>query len=145
VLVSFLQSALSSYTQAWLLYFGLLFLVIILFSPGGIANLVTLHKPVWRAGLTRLLVPSYLLAAATGLFAVTGFVALVEMLYHLEAKESAGVFVFLGVNVDPTRALAWLGAAILFVVGVAMLYAASRVASGAWEKVNAGILAGKVS
>jgi branched-chain amino acid transport system permease protein len=143
VLVSFLQSALSSYTQAWLLYFGLLFLVIILFSPGGIANLVTLHKPVLRAGLTRVLLPSYLLAAVTGLFAVTGFVALVEMLYHLEAKESAGAFVFLGVNLDPTRGTAWLSAAILFALGVALLYGASRVVSGAWERVNAEILAGR--
>jgi hypothetical protein len=49
------------------------------------------------------------------------------------------------VNVDPTRAVAWLGAAILFVVGAALLYAASRVVSRAWEKVNAGILAGKAS
>jgi branched-chain amino acid transport system permease protein len=145
VLVSFLQSALSSYTQAWLLYFGLLFLVIILFSPGGIANLVTLHKPAWRAGLTRVLVPSYLLAALTGLFAVSGFVALVEMLYHLESKESAGAFVFFGVNLDPTRPVAWLGAAVLFVVGVGLLYAASRVVSRAWDRVNAGLLAGKAS
>ena len=35
VLVTLLQSALSNYTQAWLLYFGLFFLVIIMFSPGG--------------------------------------------------------------------------------------------------------------
>jgi branched-chain amino acid transport system permease protein len=145
VLVSFLQSALSSYTQAWLLYFGLLFLVIILFSPGGIANLVTLHKPAWRAGLTRVLVPSYLLAALTGLFAVSGFVALVEMLYHLESKESAGAFVFFGVNLDPTRPVAWLGATVLFVVGVGLLYAASRVVERAWDRVNAGLLAGKAS
>ena len=32
-LVTLLQSALSNYTQAWLLYFGLFFLVIIMFSP----------------------------------------------------------------------------------------------------------------
>ena len=31
ILVTFLQSALSSFTHAWLLYFGLLFLIIILF------------------------------------------------------------------------------------------------------------------
>src|SRR3954452_14321640 len=51
VLVTLLQSALSNYTQAWLLYFGLFFLVIIMFSPGGIANLIVLHQPVWKAGL----------------------------------------------------------------------------------------------
>ena len=145
VLVSFLQSALSSYTQAWLLYFGLLFLIIILFTPGGIASLVTLHKPVWRAGLTRLLAPSYIVAGATGLVAVTGFVALVEMLYHLESKDAAGAFVFFGLGLDPTRAVAWIGAALVLLAGVALLYGARRVVTRAWEKVNAQLLAGKVA
>ncbi len=49
VLVSFLQSALSSYTQAWLLYFGLFFVVMIMFAPGGIASLITVHAPALRA------------------------------------------------------------------------------------------------
>jgi len=63
VLVTLLQSALSNYTQAWLLYFGLFFLVIIMFSPGGIANLIALHKPVWNARLVQRLAPSYAIAA----------------------------------------------------------------------------------
>ena len=57
VLVSFLQSALSSYTQAWLLYFGLFFVFMILFAPGGIASLITVHAPAVRAGLFKRLLP----------------------------------------------------------------------------------------
>src|SRR5258706_2541777 len=77
VLVTLLQSALSNYTQAWLLYFGLFFLVIIMFSPGGIANLFALHKPVWNARLVRRLVPSYAIAAIAGAVMLAGFVALI--------------------------------------------------------------------
>jgi branched-chain amino acid transport system permease protein len=89
VLVTLLQSALSNYTQAWLLYFGLFFLVIIMFSPGGIANLITLHKPVRQAGRLKRLLPSYSLSGGAGLVMLLGFFALIEMIYHFEAKEAA--------------------------------------------------------
>ncbi len=51
VLVTFLQTALSQYTHAWLFYFGLFFLFMVLEVPGGIASLVQLHREPWRQGL----------------------------------------------------------------------------------------------
>jgi branched-chain amino acid transport system permease protein len=137
VLVTFLQSALSTYTQAWLLYFGLLFLAIILFSPGGIANLITVHKPVWSAGLLSRLVPSYAVAAATGAVMLVGFVALIEMIYHYESREAATkAFQLLGVPLDPTRAVPWLGVLALLVIGGVLFSAAARRVRQAWDSVT---------
>ncbi|MEO8156805.1 MAG: branched-chain amino acid ABC transporter permease [Betaproteobacteria bacterium] len=133
-LVTLLQSALSNYTQAWLLYFGLFFLVIIMFSPGGIANLITLHKPVWRAGLFRRLLPSYALAAIAGLVMLSGFFALIEMIYHFEAKETSNKeFSYFGLNLDPMQAQYWVGCAIVFCIGIALVYGVKRVVGRAWE------------
>jgi branched-chain amino acid transport system permease protein len=133
-LVTLLQSALSNYTQAWLLYFGLLFLVIIMFSPGGIANLIGMHKPVWHAGLTRRLVPSYLLAAATGAVMMAGFFSLIEMVYHYESSGSTNkAFSFFGLTLDPTQGGPWIGAILTLVAGTVMFRAASRVVRRAWE------------
>ena len=101
VLVTLLQSALSNYTQAWLLYFGLFFLVMILFAPGGIATLITLHKPAWQTRLRGTPVSAPMrwppLPAAVLLL---GFFALVEMIYHFEAKaEQVGkAFTLFGVD-----------------------------------------------
>lgn len=137
VLVTFLQSALSTYTQAWLLYFGLLFLAIILFSPGGIANLITVHKPVWAAGLLPRLAPSYALAAATGALMLTGFIAVIEMIYHYESREAANKdFRMLGVTLDPTSALPWLGVLALLIVGGLLFYGAVRKVRLAWESIT---------
>ena len=137
VLVTLLQSALSNYTQAWLLYFGLFFLVIIMFSPGGIANLIALHKPVWSAGLARRLVPSYAIAAVAGLFMLGGFFALIEMIYHFEAKETTSkAFSYFGLMLDPMRAGYWIGTAIVFGIGIALVYGAKRVVGRAWERVT---------
>ncbi|MFP5340870.1 MAG: branched-chain amino acid ABC transporter permease, partial [Gammaproteobacteria bacterium] len=127
VLVTLLQSALSNYTQAWLLYFGLFFLVIIMFSPGGIANLITLHKPVWQARLMARLAPSYALAGAAGTVMLLGFFALIEMIYHYEAKEAASkAFNYFGVTLDPTQALPWVGVLVVFVAGIAAFRFTSR-------------------
>ncbi|HWQ39638.1 MAG TPA: branched-chain amino acid ABC transporter permease [Burkholderiales bacterium] len=137
VLVTFLQSALSTYTQAWLLYFGLLFLVIILFSPGGIANLITMHRPVWTAGLIKRLLPSYALGAATGAVMLAGLVGLVEMIYHVEAHEAATrTFRFLGIALDPGRIGSWLAILALLAVGLALFSRAARSVRRAWDDIT---------
>lgn len=137
VLVTLLQSALSNYTQAWLLYFGLFFLVIIMFSPGGIANLIALHKPVWNARLVQRLVPSYAIAAIAGLFMLAGFFALIEMIYHFEAKEtSSKAFSFFGLILDPMQGRYWIGTAIVFVIGIALVYGVKQVVGRAWDNLT---------
>jgi branched-chain amino acid transport system permease protein len=137
VLVTLLQSALSNYTQAWLLYFGLFFLVIIMFSPGGIANLVAMHKPVWNAGLTRRLVPSYAIAAGAGAVLLAGFFAVIEMIYHYEAKEtSTKAFSYFGLTLDPTSAGYWIGAAVVMAIGLALVFGAKKFVSRAWEEIT---------
>jgi len=137
VLVTLLQSALSNYTQAWLLYFGLFFLVIIMFSPGGIANLITLHKPVWQARLMARLAPSYAVAGAAGAVMLLGFFALIEMIYHYEAKEAASkAFNYFGVTLDPTQAMPWIGVLVVFAAGIVVFRLTSRLVKRAWEGVG---------
>ncbi|MEO8005791.1 MAG: branched-chain amino acid ABC transporter permease [Betaproteobacteria bacterium] len=137
VLVTLLQSALSNYTQAWLLYFGLFFLVIIMFSPGGIANLIALHKPVWNAGLTKRLLPSYAMSAAAGAVMLAGFFALIEMIYHYEAKEtSSKAFSYFGLELDPTSAGYWVGAAVVMAIGLVLVFGAKKFVSRAWEDIT---------
>jgi len=137
VLVTLLQSALSNYTQAWLLYFGLFFLVIIMFSPGGIANLIALHKPVWSAGLSKWLIPSYAIASLAGLPLLAGFFALIEMIYHFEAKEtSSKAFSYFGLMLDPMQARYWIGIAVVFAIGIALVYGAKSLVGRAWENLT---------
>ena len=137
VLVTMLQSMLSNYTQAWLLYFGLFFLVIIMFSPGGIANLIALHKPVWQAGLMRRLLPSYLGSALAGAVMLAGFFALIEMIYHYEAKEtSTKEFSYFGLLLDPMQARYWIGCAVVFAIGLALVFGVKRLVNRTWEELT---------
>lgn len=141
VLVTFLQSALSNYTQAWLLYFGLFFLVMILFAPGGIASLLTLHKPaVQTRTLGRLLLP-YAGAAAAAAVLMLGLVALVEMLYHLETKaEQVGTVMSLfGRQMDTATAQPWIVAAGILVVGGVLLAFVARFVRSGWAHVTVAV------
>ncbi len=139
MLVTFLQSALSSYTQAWLLYFGLFFVVMVMFAPGGIASLVMVHAPAWRARLLPRLLPSYLLFAGALAVLFAGGIALVEMIYHTEG-DSGKTFKLFGIAMDVTRSGPWVGAFVIFVAGIVFIMLALRPVRRAWEDVNAEII-----
>ena len=141
-LVSFLQSALSNYTKAWLLYFGLFFMAMIMFAPGGIASLIAVHGPPLRHRLLSRLIPSYLLSGATLAVLLAGFIALVEMIYHMESAEELGAqfsLFGLAVNVDAPRP--WIVATLVFAVGLALFLATLRLVRRAWAQVNAALQA----
>jgi branched-chain amino acid transport system permease protein len=141
-LVSFLQSALSTYTKAWLLYFGLFFMVMIMFAPGGIASLITVHGPPLRHRLLPRLIPSYLLAGAALVVLLAGFIALVEMTYHMESAEELGAqFSLFGLSVEVGATQHWVVATVVFVLGLALFLGALRLVRRAWAQVNAALQA----
>ena len=49
VLVTWLEVMLSDVTDVWQLYFGLLFIGMVMFAPDGIAGLLMMHQPLWQA------------------------------------------------------------------------------------------------
>ena len=60
VLVVLLQSWVSLLSNSWLVYAGVLFILMVTFAPGGIGGLVMMHQPIWRAGRLGRLAGPYL-------------------------------------------------------------------------------------
>ena len=89
ILFTFLQSMLSDYTGIWLLYLGLLFLATVLFVPMGLAGVLMMHAPAWRAGRVAHLVPAYVAVALAALVAMVGVVGLLEMIHFLVTAPAA--------------------------------------------------------
>ena len=48
IFVTFLSLGLSDLTQVWQLYFGLFFIAVVMFAPGGITGLLMKHRPLLR-------------------------------------------------------------------------------------------------
>ncbi len=136
ILVTFLQVALSGYTKAWLLYFGLFFLVMVMYAPGGIASLIELHRPTWKASLTRKLFPSYLATGVALLIALAGLVGLVEIIYHIKTEAGAdSAMSLMGLTFDAAQPTPWLICAALFIAGSLLFRWSTPRVRASWDAV----------
>lgn len=109
---------LSEYTQAWLLYLGLIFLVMVMYAPGGIASLIMLNLRLARHGKLRALLGAYGLLGAASLVLLTAVTALVEMVYHRQLNSAMGSVVkFMGFGLDTAASQDWLCLLGLLVLG----------------------------
>ena len=136
ILVTFLQVALSGYTKAWLLYFGLFFLIMVMYAPGGLASLIELHRPAWKASLTRKLAPSYALVAITGLIALAGLIGLVEIIYNIKTQAGSGnEMSLLGIKFDAAHATPWLICASLLIGGLILLRKVAPQVRASWDDI----------
>ena len=137
ILVTFLQVALSGYTKAWLLYFGLFFLIMVMYAPGGLASLIELHRPAWKASLLGKLRSSYALAATAGLIALAGLIGLVEIIYNIKTAAGSGTEMsLLGIKFDASNTLPWVVCAALLVGGLLLLrFVAPRVRAS-WDDIT---------
>jgi branched-chain amino acid transport system permease protein len=83
IVFTFLQSMLSDYTPMWLLYLGVLFLGTVMYAPAGLAGLLVMHRPAWRAGRLHRLAGPYAVAGAFALAAAAGVIDILEMVQFL--------------------------------------------------------------
>lgn len=124
---------LSEFTQAWLLYLGLIFMLMVMYAPGGIASLIMMNVRVAAFGRLRGLLGSYAVLAVTGLVMLAGLGALIEMTYHIQLKTTLGSELeFLGVALDAQSVQSWLGAAVLALVGFGLFEWARRAFAIKW-------------
>jgi len=142
VLIVLLQSWVSLLSNSWLVYAGVLFILMVTFAPGGLAGLVVVHQPIWRAGrLGRLLGP-YLRLLAPGAVTVVGFVLAIELCSFLTIGAAQGKSFTIGqLTLDPRHPGAWLVAALLLAVGGVWLRYAVRGFGSAWTALTEEIKA----
>jgi branched-chain amino acid transport system permease protein len=136
VLVTLLQFLLSDATQAWMLYFGLLFIFVVMFAPDGVAGWIHRHVAVARTGRLWMLAPSYVLAAPALGLSFAGGVLLIELAHHALLQhqvEGAGMSV-LHVHFSDVSPLAWAMAVISLAVGLAGLRFVWPRVSEAWAR-----------
>ena len=79
VIITFLQITLSDVTTAWQLYFGLMFIGVVLYSPGGVAGWLILHAEATRRGEIWRLAPAYALVAPALAAGLAGAIMLIEL------------------------------------------------------------------
>lgn len=137
ILVTYLQVMLSDITGAWQLYFGLLFVGMVLYAPQGIAGLLALQMPLVRARQFHHVLPWYGLAMIPGLIMCAGLSLAIEMSFQLTVNASAGPRMsFAYMTFDADGMLPWLIALVLFGGG---LWAFRRAGRGALEAYDTAL------
>jgi branched-chain amino acid transport system permease protein len=110
---------LSAWTQAWLLYLGLLFMVMVIWAPDGLAGLVQAHLRGFRQGNWPRLLPTYLGLWLCGTVALCGAGALVEMTYRLQLQAVQGTTLrYLGQPLDVAQAASWILGVVVLLAGL---------------------------
>ena len=131
---------LSEFTKAWLLYLGLVFLLMVMYAPGGIASLIMMNLRVFKFGKLGRLLGWYAALAVTGFVAFVGIAAMIEMVYHLQLNESLGpVLHFMGVELDAKSVASWVGAIAVGGIGFVLFELVRRRFAGHWGEVQGEI------
>ena len=144
VLLVFLDSILSDLTEAWLLYLGIVFVVIVMTAPGGLAGLIVMHEPVWRTDvrlLQKLAVP-YFLAILSSVVLAIGIIGIIEILYFISVIAVGRVDMHLfGIAVNVDEVTPWLACLAITVAGIFACRATYPRAAEGWNDAMVAVKA----
>ncbi|MGY0575974.1 branched-chain amino acid ABC transporter permease [Bradyrhizobium sp. RDM12] len=131
ILVTYLQLGLTNLTTAWQLYFGIIFIGIVMYAPGGIAGLLMMHRPLIRAGTLWTVIPSYLVAIVPTIALACGVILTIETVARFSGGDPINLF---GIAFNATSPATWLTAAVLVVGGFVMARLTWRRIAEAWDR-----------
>ena len=131
VILTLMNSLLSNYTDLWMLYLGILFLLTVLFLPKGFAGFIMMHRVAWLQRRIRKLVLPYL---ATGIPAMV-FMATCVLMLELSHLEDESISV-LNMELSASSSSTWLG--LLLIASTSMLVTRRTLPTlrEAWESAN---------
>lgn len=146
IIYTFLHLTLISVTEAGQLYLGILFIAIVLWAPNGIAGLIMVHQPVWKAGRLKQLFTPYLAALGAGLVSFVGFMILVEMNYHLSlSMEPDKPMTLAGIAFQADRWPPWVLSIALMGIGGFLLRPVIKKIRIRWDEITMEIEGGPKS
>jgi branched-chain amino acid transport system permease protein len=135
IVVTYLQLGLTDLTTVWQLYFGIIFIGIVMYAPGGIAGLLMMHRPLIRAKTLSTVIPSYLIAVLPTLVLALGVILAIESVARYGASEDGGnVIKLMGVPFNATSPVTWIIAAVLVIGGFLIARLSWQRVAAAWDR-----------
>ncbi len=135
IFVTYLSLALSDLTSVWKLYFGLFFIAVVMFAPGGITGLLMKHRPLVRAGILVRVLRAYLVALVPTLTMIAGLILAIEIVvqHTVNAGQDPNTKAF-GVHFNAASPWIWLLAAALVIGGFVVARGTWRWVGKAWDE-----------
>lgn len=119
ILITYMQTNLSDYSEAWLFYLGLLFVAVVMYAPNGVSGVIAgAVRGAGRPGFAAL-IRTWIMDAAALLIAFAGLVVLVEL--GLRRSNGYGETLDLfGLEMSYAQVWPWLLGIALLIGGVAL-------------------------
>lgn len=137
VVVGYLQTMLSDVTEVWQLYFGLMFVAVVMYLPGGLAGVLLSHLAAVRAGAAHWLIWPYAVMAVPVGATIAGLIMLIEMVAHVRLKASDGpAMKVLYLDISTASPIWWAVAVALIAAGLIGSALAGRLTEAAWARVT---------
>jgi branched-chain amino acid transport system permease protein len=137
ITLTWLQVSLSDYTTAWQLYLGLFFIAAVLFAPGGIWGLLSMHRPILRTRAFGSVLRAYVITAVPTLITAIGAIVLLEINYRRATQPEAGTHMRLfGIDLDTSTPWPWIAAVTLTAIGAWLLHRAAARVRSAWQEAS---------
>jgi branched-chain amino acid transport system permease protein len=130
-------SVLSKLTKAWLLYFGMLFVLVVMYAPGGVSSIILMNLRVAMfKKFKRLLLP-YLGLIVTGVVLFLGLSTTIEMIYHRKFNALMNPeMIMWGQTLNVNEGSHWVAPVLVLLVGAALMEIARRYFKRHWDKIQ---------
>jgi branched-chain amino acid transport system permease protein len=131
---------LSELSKGWPLYLGLVFILMVMFAPGGIASLIMMNVRVAAYRKLGRVARWYPALAVTAAVMFIGAAALIELFYQVQLESGSGSTLRVaGVQLDTHSPASWIGSAVVMLVGYALFDWTRRRFAGVWGTVQGEI------
>jgi branched-chain amino acid transport system permease protein len=116
---------------------GLVFLLMVMFAPGGVASLIMMNVRVALFGKIKRFYLLYVGLFIGAAIMLAGAAAIVEMIYHMQLNAALGPVVPLaGLQLDTSSTTSWVVAVALLAVGLAVFEVVRRRFAKTWGQAQ---------
>ncbi|MDE2047840.1 MAG: branched-chain amino acid ABC transporter permease [Betaproteobacteria bacterium] len=137
VLLVFALVVLSEWTKAWQLYVGVVFLLMVIYAPGGLSSLIMMNLRVAKYGKLRPLLASYLALGGTLLGVLVALSAVIEMTYEAQlGLGGEGLSSIMGVPLSIKSADTWGGVVMLLLTSGLLFELCRRQFARTWGQTQ---------
>ena len=133
--LTYLDTMLSDITEAWVLYYGIIFVLVIAFAPQGISGIIMVHEPIIRnnPSLLKKLVFPYTIFLVSIIILTIGFTSIIELIHSLKSsKDSLKVY---WLNINNNNIFIWILFGLIFISGILLTKKCFRLVKEKWNDV----------
>ena len=133
--LTYLDTMLSDITEAWVLYYGIIFVLVIAFAPQGISGIIIVHEPIIRnnPSLLKKLVFPYTIFLLSIIILTIGFTSIIELIHSLKSsKDNLKVY---WLNINNNNIFIWMLFSLIFISGILLTKKCFRLVKEKWNDV----------